>query len=248
MISEIIIKKLDGFSGSRVFLMKNKDRLFIRKIGNVERNYEQLPVLSKLDINCPAVLSKNGDVLDMEYIHGLDMITYLKHNSEKPLIDFLMKSLDTLSKGSQSKNYFDDYVSKITNVDFKHFKFTKIQLLDSLPACTQQSNYHGDMTLENIIFSEGKFFFIDPVSIEYDSFIFDIAKLRQDLECKWFLRKSKARLDTKLYNIQNALLDNYPEARCDSFLILMLLRVFNHSIEDSFEQRFLISEINKLWK
>ena len=129
-----------------------------------------------------------------------------------------------------------------------YFNFTKVQLLDKLPVYVTQSNYHGDMTLENIIYSNGQFYFIDPVTIEYDSFIFDIAKLRQDLECKWFLRKTKTYSDTKLYNIQKAILETFPESNNDYFLIIALLRVFKHCIVDSFEHKFLISEINKLWK
>ena len=108
--------------------------------------------------------------------------------------------------------------------------------------------YHGDLTLENILYTNPDFHLIDPVTIEYDSYIFDIAKMRQDLECKWFLRDSNIKLDTKLQQIQDRLKEDYPEAFDDSLLILMLLRVYNHASEGSYEQKFLLREIEKLWK
>ena len=249
MNNDVLIKKFNGFSGSEVFLMKNSNGLFVRKIGNVERNFAQLQVLKNLKINSPYIIKKQEDILDIEYIHGLDIITYLKHYNENLLIDFLLKSLYTFKNNcTEQKNYYDIYVKKLLEIDFSYFNFTKVQLLDKLPVYVTQSNYHGDMTLENIIYSNGQFYFIDPVTIEYDSFIFDIAKLRQDLECKWFLRKTKTYSDTKLYNIQKAILETFPESNNDYILIIALLRVFKHCIVDSFEHKFLISEINKLWK
>jgi len=249
MINEVLIKKFEGFSGSKVSLMKNTSGLFVRKNGNVERNFQQIQVLKNLKINCPNIIRKQEDILDIEYIHGLDMITYLKHHNENLLIDFLLKSLYTF-KGNNNlqKNYSKIYNKKLSEINFKYFNFTKEQLLNNLPLYVPQSNYHGDMTLENILFSNGQFYFIDPVTIEYDSFIFDIAKLRQDLECKWFIRKTKTFSDTKLFNIQKTILEIFPESNNIYFLIIALLRVFKHCVVDSFEHNFLISEINRLWK
>jgi thiamine kinase-like enzyme len=121
--------------------------------------------------------------------------------------------------------------------------------LNCLPATLPSSNYHGDLTLENIIFTEDRgFFLIDCVSIEYDSFIFDIAKLRQDLSCGWFLRYSDIKLDSKLKLIQQQILEKYPQANDSYLLILMLLRVYKHSKPNTLERNFLVQEINKLWK
>ena len=40
-----VIKQFNGHSGSKVYLMKNNSHLFVRKVGNVERNYERLQAL-----------------------------------------------------------------------------------------------------------------------------------------------------------------------------------------------------------
>jgi hypothetical protein len=89
---------------------------------------------------------------------------------------------------------------------------------------------------------------IDAVEIEYDSFVFDIAKLRQDLHCKWFIRDTKSKLDVKLSHIEQNILSEFPIARDDNLLIAMLLRVFLHTKTGDKEYEFLMKEIQKLWK
>ena len=37
-----------------------------------------------------------------------------------------------------------------------------------------QTTYHGDFTLENLIYDGDEFIMIDPVTIEYDSYVFDL--------------------------------------------------------------------------
>jgi aminoglycoside phosphotransferase family enzyme len=132
--------------------------------------------------------------------------------------------------------------------DNTELPFSKEEFISRLPVFLPQSNYHGDLTLENILKTKDRFCLIDAVTIEYDSYIFDIAKLRQDLECKWFLRSSSAMLDNKLKNIQTQIFLRYPNANNDYLLILMLLRVYKHAKANTLEQDFLIREITKLWK
>jgi len=110
------------------------------------------------------------------------------------------------------------------------------------------SNYHGDLTLENILHSNDSFYMIDAVTIEYDSYIFDIAKLRQDLECKWFLRNSNLSLDVKLQNLQEKILSRFSGSDNDYLLILMLLRVYQHTKTFDDDRKFILKEINRLWK
>ena len=71
---------------------------------------------------------------------------------------------------------------------------------------------------------------------------------RSDLHCKWFLRNDNLLLDTQLNLIQTKIFEQFPESNNDYLLILMLLRVYNHAVTDSLEHKFLLGEINKLWK
>ena len=247
--SEYTIKELKGFSGSKIYLMKGDKGLFIRKMNNTDRNYIKLKELSK-DFNVPEIYSMNEGVLDMEYIHGLDMKSYLAVRDTKRLTDFIIGILDHFSNNSSMVDYTEVYKERLKYIKLSSDTvFTKEQLLEKLPKRLPRSKYFGDLTLENIIYGEnGEFYLIDGMTSEYDSYIFDIAKLRQDLECKWFNRNSKLYLDLKVENIQDKLLEKFELANNDYLLILMLLRVYRYATAGSFEEKLLIGEMNRLWK
>jgi len=247
--NEYTIKELKGFSGSKIYLMKNDGGLFIRKMDNVDRNYIKLNELSQL-FNVPKIYNYDNNILDMEYIHGLDMKSYLAVRDTKRLTDFLIDTLSKFSDDVQMNDYTNVYMDKLKYIKLpSDMLFTKEQLLEKLPKRLPRSKYFGDLTLENIIYGEdGQFYFIDGMTSEYDSYIFDIAKLRQDLECKWFLRNTKLLLDVKVENIQDKLLEKFELANNNYLLILMLLRVYRYTKPFSKEEALLIKEMNRLWK
>jgi RIO-like serine/threonine protein kinase len=244
-----IIKELHGHSGSTVYLMNDGVKNYVLKKSNVDRNYERLLALQNI-INLPELYSKENDIMTMQYIHGLDMENYLNFNSPNQLLDFISHTIEKFGLCGIDKDYTKVYNESLSWLEGNNeLPFTKQELIEKLPKVLPESMYHGDMTLENIIYStSGSFFFIDPVTVKYDSWVFDIAKLRQDLECKWFLRNSSNKLDVKLQNMQEKLLSKYPKANDDYLLILMLLRVYLHCEKGSFEHRFILKEVNRLWK
>ena len=244
-----IVKELSGHSGSKIYLMEDDVCPWVRKKHNVARNYERLTALHKSGYPVPEIYVYHNDTLDMQYVHGLDMRNYLIHNTSVKLQQFIIETFESFSKNSVDKDYTSVYNDKLSWIEPKHgLPFTKEQIIERLPKVLPCSMYHGDLTLENIIYTDPGFFMIDAVTIEYDSYIFDIAKMRQDLECKWFLRKTDTKLDFKLQNIQDTLRECYPEAFDNNLLILMLLRVFLHTKEGDFEREFIMREINRLWK
>jgi hypothetical protein len=177
------------------------------------------------------------------------MANYLKNYSIDPFIDFVADVIKRFSTRAVLKDYTSVYNEKLKHIDFGEISFTKDELLGKLPKLLPQSTYHGDFTLENVIHQhDGRFFMIDCVTTEYDSWVFDIAKMRQDLECHWFIRKDRTLINVKLQNIQDQLLSLFPEADNDYLLILMLLRVYVHTAANSNERNFLTTEINRLWK
>ena len=248
-MNEHTIKELKGFSGSKIYLMKNNNGLFIRKMDNVDRNYIKLNELSQ-HFNVPKIYTYDNNVLDMEYIHGLDMKSYLAVRDTKRLTDFLIDTLYKFSNNVSMSDYTNVYIDKLKYIKLpSEMIFTKEQLLEKLPKRLPRSKYFGDLTLENMIYGEdGQFYFIDGMTSEYDSYIFDIAKLRQDLECKWFLRDTKLLLDVKVENIQDKLLEKFELANNNYLLILMLLRVYRYTKPFSKEQALLIKEMNRLWR
>lgn len=246
---EKIVKELNGHSGSQIYLMENDEGLYVKKINNIKRNVERLTDLFVKNYPVPKIYSYNNVELHMEYIHGLDMKTYLIHNNPKTLIDFIEYTINSFSFDSVYKDYTRTYKNKLEwmLVD-DDLPFTRDELIEKLPKNLPQSTYHGDLTLENIIYKNNSFYMIDAVTIEYDSYIFDIAKMRQDLECQWFLRSENISLHTKLQNIQDRLRKLYPEAFDDTLLILMLLRVYLHTTKNSKDYNFIMREIKRLWK
>ena len=243
-----IVKELYGFSGNQILLMQKHDKLFVRKIGDISRNIERMQALAA-DYPLPQLYTVSKKMIDMEYLHGLDIKSYLKTNNYKKVLGFILSILDKLSSNAVDKDYTETYIKKLQEISFDEMPFTREQLLERLPKILPSSNYHGDLTLENIIWTEDRgFFLIDCATIEYDSYIFDIAKLRQDLELGWFTRKDNAMLNVKTKYIQEKILQQHPTANNDYLLILMLLRVYRHSRPDTLERNFLLEGITSLWK
>lgn len=242
-----LVKELQGYSGSKIYLMKSNNEYFVRKQGNVTRNYDRLSKLYNDGFPVVKILNYEKDILDLEYISGMDMITYLKNINPIFLANFIIGIIDQLKKTeSGEKDYTEIYLAKLSWIDEIHYDH--IKLIEKLPKQYNQSNYFGDLTLENILFNKQKgFIIIDPATIEYDNWIFDLAKLNQDITCKWFLRYSKTNLDHKL-----TLLKKHIEEKCGVFsnylTIAMLFRVYKHAINDIITRNFLDRQINLLWK
>lgn len=246
-----VIKTLSGFSGADVALMHNHNEnlLFVRKQGNIDRNYIKLQELLKLNFNVPKVYSKTQTTLDMEYIPGYDIRTYLLSNDSNALVDFIIDTITKFKSKTVVKNYLETYTNKLSKIDDSLLPFNKEELLACLPLNLEQSVCHGDFTFENIIYAKSnKFVMIDCSIGEYDSWIFDLAKMRQDLDAQWFIRNTNFKLNSTLLTIKNNLKEEFPEAFNDSIYILMLLRVYQYAKPNTHEHNLLLLEIKKLWR
>jgi len=245
---EKIVKEFKGYSGSKIYLMQINNEYFVRKQGNVVRNYERLCRLHHLDFSVVKILNYDNDILDIEYIPGLDIKNYLLKNNPKFLAKFIVENIKKLKQTEEVvKDYTNIYFNKLGWVD-SIFSFTNDELINRLPKLFNQSEYIGDFTLENILFNKEKgFIIIDPATIEYDSWHFDLAKLNQDLTCKWFIRNCNINLDAKL-----SILKNFIEKDCgeinNTLTIIMLIRILKHAQKDQKTKQFLLNQIEKLWK
>lgn len=248
-MNERIVQELKGNSGCQVLLMEDDYKPFVRKTGDIDRNLERYKDLRNQNIQIPLIYNVESSYYDMEYINGLDIKSYLlMGHSSTELISFIRYVVTTLASYGRPKDYTQTYIDKLELADFSGVKFNPGDLIDRLPKVLMQTPYHGDFTLENILYDVNrmKFVAIDPLTSVYDSVIFDMAKLRQDLVCKWFIRTSPNMLGSKLDQIYNSLADE-TSFQDPYLLILMLLRVLPYSQND-FDKNYLIDGINKLWK
>ena len=245
----VFIKELTGFSGSKVYLMKNSSNntLFVRKEGNISRNYEKLTMLAS-DFDVPKIYNKTDQLLDMEYIAGADMKLFLLRHPVGILSNFIIDVIGKFSKTSRPKDYSNIYINQLSTIDYTNLPFTMDELYNRLPKILPQSLCHGDFTLENLIHSKnGQFYMIDAVTGPHDSWMFDIAKMRQDFDGHWFIRNTKIDLSVQLKILRDHLYLKFPEAFDDSLYILMLLRVYCHCKVESDEYRLITKEIKRLW-
>jgi tRNA A-37 threonylcarbamoyl transferase component Bud32 len=241
-----IIKKLYGHSGCQVYLMQDNDKPFVRKIGNIERNLSKLKELQN-EVNVPAIYASGDTFIDMEYVHGIDLRQYLIEHDPDILLEFLIRLGKKFTTSTTHKNYTESVDNFLASINFECLPFTKQQLTAKLELDLWSSNYHGDLTLENIIYSKNKFVLIDCSTGIWDSWLFDLIKLRQDLDCHWFMRTNHAMIENKLTYLKGNLEKQWPELNNDYLLILMLLRVYRHCnlIEDA---NFILGKIKLLWK
>ena len=230
--------------------MQDDDKIFVRKTGDIARNLERYDVLSNHNLNLPKIYEIYGDYYDMEYISCLEMKKYLSLNKADKLVDFIQEVMYNLSKNTYEKDYTETYRNKLSKFDFTKFEmpFTADELINKLPKILPASEYHGDFTLENILYDtkNDKFVLIDPLTTEFDSFVFDLAKLRQDLVCKWFIRNDNVYLDSKLYLIMNKL-NEFVHNKNQYLLILMLMRVLPYTTNEK-DKEYLMKEVRRLWK
>jgi len=242
-----VIKELKGHSGSQVLLVQDQIT-FVRKIGNVDRNLERYLALSKLGLRVPNIIDQSVDSYDMEYIHNLDIKNYLFKNQIPDLFDFIKKTIIQLSVNSVDKDYTAVYYKKLKDIDFSNLVFTKEELIGQLPKILPSSEYHGDFTLENILYDivDKDFVLIDPLTSDYDSYVFDLAKLRQDVDCKWFIRNDAVYIDPKLQNLSEELSREFDTYANSYIVILMLLRVLPYA--QGTDKDFIIKKANSLWK
>lgn len=250
-MAEILKKFKNGYSTSELYLINNNGNKIVRKINNIDRNIERFNNISKLNLKIPCIFNIDENSYDMEYIPNLDIKTFITHYECNKLISYITHVICTFKNTVTCYSDFTDvYLKKLENIDFNkyNFIFDKKSLLDKLPKTLPVSEYHGDFTFDNIIYStkENEFILIDPITTEYESYVFDIAKLRQDLKCKWFIRnEDNLYITSKLITIEDELSKfNYNN---DYILILMLMRILPYTKSLS-DEMYLINEINNLWK
>ena len=234
-----LVKELKGHSGATVNLYSNNTVVK----SNYPKSRESADILNKLPFPTPKILEVSDDSMTMEYINGLDMATYLETEDVEPLIEFLSDYIAWCERQSILSNFKLEIDAKVESL-MNHIDLNGLIYDPVMP----KSLIHGDLTLENILWYNGDFYLIDANPTNLNSIHFDANKLRQDLDCLWFVRERKKRLEIKIAcrRISATLKKRFPFMRNNDLLIFMLSRIllYSNNIED---RDFLYREIN-IWR
>lgn len=267
-------KELKGHSGCKLEIQEDQNNIFVVKTSkNIEYNKRLKAQCEKQKkyrgvFKTPKVFYfKNSDAqsafFSMEYINGLKLSDYLAVSSAESLRDIAEKIKTLISvENSYDINAKDVILLKIEDLkkiipSKNSIILTSIKKLEDFnwQYCVK-SECHGDLTFENIIFKDGEFYLIDFLDSFYDSWLIDIAKIFQDLDCGWSYRDYKeidenlrARLLTlkeiiinyifSINNGRNILITIY------HFLLLNLLRILPYT-KDKNIRKYLYKEIKKI--
>lgn len=244
------LKVFKGHSRDEVKLMANDDgSLFVSKKGKqVHRNVGRMKALERI-LPQPRLFSCSYSHINMEYIPHVDMLSYMANDRLAPLAKFLSDSIAALARYPNNsfvgeRDYTPSYEKKLSKA--RYLPASSGSIMDALPKLLPVTMYHGDFTLSNLLFHTRRntFVWIDGLESEFDSYVFDLAKLRQDLSCRWFLRSSKLLLGDRLHWLSQQM-EAFPHYENNALVIMMLLRIVPYADTDT--ELWLNTQMDKLW-
>jgi thiamine kinase-like enzyme len=183
------------------------------------------------------VKSFDNFYFDMEYIIGDNSFEYFSYSSFFDInfiIETLFEYIDFLINTSVQSKANNRVVNKIEKLISNGFTDeTLIYILELVSKNVYfypKSFCHGDLTFSNIIFHKNRLVFIDFLDSYLDSFLCDLAKLKQELYYKWYLKIYDVK-DVRIHQIYsyiwNKIYDRYKfYLHSDIFFIIDYLNNF----------------------
>lgn len=242
-----LIQQLKGHSGANVVLVEDNNVYKVIKT-NFSKAIESAYILEHLPFPTPEIYHVEHNKLEMEYIQGQDMKTYLENASYSEinkLTDFICNYIDYCIFESTDYNFSLEIEEKLDSLS-KHIDVKKVTPTSSV---FPRSLIHGDFTLENILFSNNKFYLIDSNPTNLNSIVFDANKLRQDIDGLWFIRNTTNKLNISINcsKISKTLKDKYDFIDNDSLYRFMIGRILPYC-KDQFTTDFITKEIERTWQ
>lgn len=207
------IRDLSGYSGCAISLMQDRDVVFVRKISSsieynarLSQQCQKQKNFSSQFLKAPKVLNSGTTndgkfFFDMEYIKGVTLAKFIEtidSASIQNLVDIISNSIraqkqNILNSSIQTQKIFQNKISSLREETKKMDDLSLSKALEKLSekdwSHFENTFCHGDLTLENIIVSNGQLYLIDFLDSFYDCWLLDIGKLLQDLQCMWSYRK-----------------------------------------------------------
>ncbi len=272
----MLVKDLGGHSGCRILLYEENGIYFVRKYsGSKDYNLRLVSQCTKQQhfqsdtIKVPKVLNSGYDenglfYFDMEYIQGVTLskfITKIDVSDIQGIVSTIIGNLQFETVRNHTTS--EVFTKKISELEVKTKNLGNgavkqaISILKKIDwAVFPNTMCHGDLTFENIIISNKEIYFIDFLDSVYDSWLLDVGKLFQDLECMWSYRdmtswdaNTKIRLIIFKQIILNCL--KQKNSRYVHFtyaaLLLHLVRIYPYS-KDSATLSFLDQQVERVSK
>lgn len=255
----MINKNLGGHSGCQILLMEENGTTFVRKISSnttynkrlEEQCYKQ-QIYKNPKIRVPHVLATgftddNLFYFDMEYVRGISLSEYIQTidvSKIDSLVDLIVNNIVDISNSSTEdiSNIFSDKLAdlkeKMNDIPEAENGLLVLDMLSKHDwSSFTPSMCHGDLTLENIMIKGDDIFLIDFLDSFHDSWILDLGKLMQDIECMWSYRYLQMDVNTaiRLRIFRDLLITkveiNNPKILVDIYyaLLLHLVRIYPYA-------------------
>ncbi|SEH23212.1 phosphotransferase [Selenomonas sp. KH1T6] len=254
---------LGGHSGCQILLCEDESgETFVRKISSSIDYNERLIVQKKKQesfhdglIKVPQVL-RDGYIsnglyyFDMEYVHGITLAEYIKEvevSEIKGIVDILISSARTEKDCQSGAAAPKAFQNKIKNLKRKLSKLDNGIINEAIEILASHdwskilsSACHGDMTLENIIVRNNELYLIDFLDSFFDSWVFDLSTILQDVEVLWHYRDEKIDNNTviRLIIMRDLLFNKLQELMGADYievyytLLLKLIRIYPYTKDE----------------
>lgn len=271
------LKEFHGNSHCKVELFEEScGSKFIRKTSTsfeydlrLLRQFTKQRLFHRLHICTPQVYKCGKDsqghfFFDMEFVDGQTLSEKLFDLSEAEIIElmnsFFGKVISEKKTVSTSNNKI--IIKKVLELEESlSVKDDKITVaLDAI----RKFDYSGipvglcagDMTLENLIYKDGKLYVIDLLDSFFSSWLIDFAKIRQDTLLHWSFRSRElnSRENSLLTHIDEILVSKlkerdtsgYFEDACYHLILLNTLRIIPYCNKNDRNYEFCIDALKKL--
>lgn len=196
---------LAGHSGCKLELIQSSGESFVRKTSKSKLYNDRLHLqmnkqkqFSSSYFHTPEVLNSGFDdqglfFFDMEYILGKSLSSAIEDMSIGDIKPLAIAFANLESSPLEKKEFHLSLYAKLDEIQKSPNFESRFQIfMNFLYAANWKylspSSCHGDLTLENVLLSGDKLYLIDFLDSFYDSWLFDAAKLFQDIVCHWSYR------------------------------------------------------------
>lgn len=195
---------LKGRSNANIFfdyqnkLVKKSVQIenFIRLQNQAEKQNEFLNFNIK-NVKTPKVIKVFKNSFEMEFINGKNFIQFAEDSNSQfinlhieNILNYLQNIKEKRKKSeiSFNKSLERKLISLNTQKKHREIFFYITNLIEKNKLNLDSTYCHGDLSLSNIIFKDKEIFLIDFLDPFFNSYYFDIAKIRQDVFYNWLFR------------------------------------------------------------